>query len=325
MFTAFLRRLFGFDHREAYRGPDDRDWRRFVPQDVQRVPQTATARRRVVRSWISGTLVGTFFILLITLIWFALDSESSPANAVTIRFRTDGFLPDTVARRAVAPVGSEGARDVITIRQALEAEPQVLSAKVRRLGNGTIDIDLHERLAVGRLEIMQADGKPQLRLLGSDGVPFVGTGYPQQAIRNLPAVIDLPPEAHREGVKSGGLELAATFLAAARTGYPRLHREWESISLRDCFDGRVDISGASLRVHIRPSSQPLDRAALTEVVFSNAEWARELSLYAGLDIDKVLRRPGMTSPSYVLKLHIRNRSQPGSATIEPRLVPPSSR
>lgn len=325
MFAAFLRRLFGFDHREAYRGPDDRDWRRFVPQDVQRVPQTATGRRRVARSWLSGSLVGAFFILLIALVWFALDSEGGPANTVVIRFRTDGFLPDSVARRAVSPAGAEGAHDVATIRQALEAEPQVLSAKVRRLGNGTLDIDLHERLAVGRLEVIQADGKPQLRLLGSDGVPFVGVGYPQQAIRNLPAVIDLPPEVHREGPKSGALELAAAFLAAARTGYPRLHREWESVSLRDCFDGRADLSGASLRVRIRPASQPLDRAALTEVVFSNAEWARELSLYAGLDIDKVLRRPGMNAPSYVLKLHIRNRSQPGSATIEPRLVPPTSR
>lgn len=322
---AFLLRLLGLERRDAYRGPDDRDWRKLVAQDVQRVPVGATGRRRAARSWVSGAAVAGIFLVMIGVVWFALDTEASSDTGAMVRYRTDGFLPESFARQAVNPAGSIGARDVSAIRRALESEPQVLLAKVRRLGNGTIDIELRERLAVGRLEVVDATGKPQLRLLGSDGIPFVGVGYPTQAVRNLPAIIDLPADALREGSKSAGLELAATFLAAARTGYPRLHREWESVSLRDCFDGRADIPGASLRVRLRPSSQPADRPALTEVIFSNAEWARELSLLAGLGVDELLRRPGMNSPAYVLKLHIRNRSQPGSVTIEPRLVPTSSR
>lgn len=325
LFTAFLLRLLGLERRDAYRGPDDRDWRKFVPQDVQRVPGGATGRRRAARSWLSGGAVAGIFLLMVGVVWLALDTEASPGSAATVRYRTDGFLPESFARQAVHPPGELGGRDVSAIRRALENEPQVLLAKVRRLGNGTIDIELRERLAVGRLEVILPDGKPQLRLLGSDGVPFVGVGYPVQAVRNLPAVVDLPAEVLGEGAKSAGLELAASFLAAARTGYPRLHREWESVSLRDCFDGRADIPGASLRVRLRPSSQPADRPALTEVIFSNSEWARELSLFAGLGIDELLRRPGMHSPAYVLKLHIRNRSQPGSVTIEPRLVPASTR
>lgn len=320
---AFLLRLLGLERRDAYRGPDDRDWRKLVPQDVQRLPVGATGRRRAARSWVSGALVSGVFILMAGIVWFALDTEAAPA-AVTVRFRTDGFLPESFARQAAGPPGG-GNRDVAAIRQALEGEPQVLSAKVRRLGNGTIDIELHERLAVGRLEVPGPDGRPQLRLLGSDGVPFVGVGYPVQAVRNLPSVVDLPADALRDGARSGGLELAAAFLAAGRVGYPQLHRDWESVSLRDCFDGRADIPGASLRVRLRPSSQPADRPALTEVIFSNAEWSRELSLLAGLGVDELLRRPGMNSPAYVLKLHIRNRSQPGTVTLEPRLVPASSR
>lgn len=324
MLPSFLLRLLGLERRDAYRGPDDRDWRKLVPQDVQRLPAGATGRRRAARSWVSGTAVALLFLVMGGVVWFALDTEAS-ASAIPVRFRTDGFLPESFARQAVNPPGAGGARDVAAIRQALESDPQVLSAKVRRLGNGTIDIDLHERLAVGRLECLLPDGKSQLRLLGADGVPFVGTGYPLQAVRNLPAITDLPADALREGAKSGGLELAAGFLAAARSGYPQLHRDWESVSLRDCFDGRADIPGASLRVRIRPSSQPADRPALTEVVFSNAEWSRELALLAGLGLDGLLRRPGMSSPAYVLKLHIRNRSQPGSVTLEPRLVPASTR
>ena len=324
MLPAFLLRLLGLERRDAYRGPDDRDWRKLVPQDVQRLPAGVTGRRRAARSWVSGAVVGALFLLMGGLVWFALDTEAAPPS-VALRFRTDGFLPESFARQAVSPPGGTGSRDVAAIRQALESEPQVLSAKVRRLGNGSLDIELHERLAVGRLEVLQPDGKSQVRLLGADGVPFVGVGYPVQAMRNLPAVVDLPADALREGGKSAGLGLAAGFLAAARTGYPQLHRDWESVSLRDCFDGRADISGASLRVRIRPSSQPADRPALTEIIFSNAEWSRELSFLAGLGVDGLLRRPGMSSPAYVLKLHIRNRSQPGSVTLEPRLVPASSR
>lgn len=325
MLPAFILRLLGLERRDAYRGPDDRDWRRLVAQDVQRVPSGVTGRKRAARSWVSGALVAGLLILMGGLVWLALDTEAAPTAAAAVRFRTDGFLPESFARQAVNPPGASGSRDVAAIRQSLEAEPQVLSAKVRRLGNGLIEIELRERLAVGRIELVQPDGKPQLRLLGADGVPFVGVGYPAQAVRNLPAVIDLPPEALRDGARCAGLELAAGFLAAARVGYPRLHREWESVSLRDCFDGRADIPGASLRVRVRPSSQPPDRPALTEIIFSNAEWSRELALLAGLGVDELLRRPGMNSPAYVLKLHIRNRSQPGFATLEPRLVPASSR
>lgn len=324
MLPAFLLRLLGLERRDAYRGPDDRDWRKLVPQDVQRMPTSATGRRRVARSWVSGSAVTLLFLLMGGVVWFALDTEATP-SAVPVRFRTDGFLPESFARQAVNPAGLGGARDVGAIRRSLESEPQVLSAKVRRLGNGTIDIDLHERLAVGRLEVALPDGKSQLRLLGADGVPFVGAGYPIQAVRNLPAITDLPTDAAHGPGKSGSLELAAAFLAAARTGYPQLHREWESVSLRDCFDGRADIPGASLRVRIRPASQPADRPALVEIVFSNSEWSRELALLAGLGVESLMRRQGMNAPAYVLKMHIRNRSQPGSVTLEPRLVPASTR
>lgn len=324
MLAAFFRRLLGLERRDAYRGPDDRDWRKLVPQEVQRLPAGATGRRRAARSWVSGGVVTCLLGLMLAVVWIALDTEAAP-TAAEIRVRTDGFLPAGFAQQAARPAGEAGNRDVVAIRQALEANPQVLSAKVRRLGNGVLDIELAERLAVARLEYPMADGRSQLRLVGADGVMFVGAGYPAQAVRNLPAIVDLPAETIRDGAKSPGLELAAALLAAARTGYPRLHRDWESVSLRDCFDGRADIPGASLRVRLRPSSQPADRPALTEIVFSNAEWPRELALLAGLGLDELLRRPGLVAPAYVLKLHIRNRSQPGAVTLEPRLVPASTR
>ena len=121
-----------------------------------------------------------------------------------------------------------------------------------------------------------------------------------------------------------GVEIAAPFLYAARTGYPNLYKQWSAVSLRDCFGAQEDSPGSNLRITVRPGSQPLDRPSLVEIVFSTANWRNELSLLARINVDELLRRPGATAPAYVLKLSIQNRtsSQP---IPEPRLVPATPR
>jgi hypothetical protein len=321
-----FRRLLGLRTPDAFARADDRDWRKLIPQDVPRVPGGATGRRRAARSWFSAALVVILLAAMGGLLWVALDETPGPARAPVLRVRTDGWLPEEAVRALAFPPGGGAPRDVAAIRQAVETDPQVLGARVRRLADGTLEVELRERLAVARLERVAAPGAPpEVRLLGADGVPFAGAGYPLQAVRNLPLVTDLPAESLGGERRSAGLELAAAFLAAARAGHGQLHADWQAVSLRDALDGRTDIPGACLRVSVRPSSQPADRPALEEIVFSNAEWNRELAVLAGLRLDELLRRPGMTARAYVLKLHIRNRSQPGTVTLEPRLVPAASR
>ncbi len=324
MIPPFLRRLLGLRAEADHARADDRDWRKLIPQDVNTVPRGTMGRRRAARSWVQGAVVLSLLGLMAAVLWFALgDAPAGPAAKPALRVRTDGFLsPADVAPLAFPPSAGSGL-DVAALRQALEADPQVLAARVRRLADGSLDIELRERLAVARLETPAAP--PGWRMLGADGVPFAGRGYPVQAVRNLPAVVDLPEESEGGLRRSAGLELAAAFLSAARASYPALVADWQSLSLRDAFDGRADIPGATLRVTLRPASQPADRPALVEVVFSAKEWARELPVLAALGVDERLRAPGMTSPAYVLKLHIRNRSQPGTVTMEPRLVPAVSR
>jgi hypothetical protein len=309
---------------DAFARADDRDWRKLIPQDVPRVPAGATGRRRAARSWVSAAVIALLLAGMGALLWFALDESPAGLRAAAIRVRTDGWLPDEAVRALAFPPGENASRDVAAIRHAIESDPQVLGARVRRLADGSLEIELRERLAVARLEL-PAGAAPGVRLLGADGVPFAGSGYPAQAVRNLPLVTDLPAESAGGQRRSAGLELAAAFLAAARAGHGALHAEWQAVSLRDALDGRTDIPGACLRVLVRPASQPADRPALEEIVFSNAEWNRELGVLAGLRVDELLRRPGMGARAYVLKLHIRNRSQPGTVTMEPRLVPVTSR
>ena len=326
MIPPIVRRLFGMRTPDAFARADDRDWRKLIPQEVNRVPAGATGRRRAARSWFSGSAVALLLAGMGALLWLALDETPSRPAAASLRMRTDGWLSPAAVKLLAFPDGAPATRDVAAIRLSLEADPQVLGARVRRLSDGTLDIELRERLAVARLEVTTPPGAaPLVRLLGADGVPFAGAGYPAQAVRNLPLVTDIPPESQGGERRCAGLELVAAFLGAARAGYGQLHAEWQSVSLRDSFDGRTDIPGSSLRVLLRPSSQPADRPALEEIVFSNAEWSRELGMLASLRIDELLRRPGMNARAYILKLHIRNRSQPGIVTMEPRLVPAASR
>ena len=73
-------------------------------------------------------------------------------------------------------------------------------------------------------------------------------------------------------------------------------------------------------VVLRPGSQPADRPALAEIVFSTARWREEFGILKALDLESLLRRPDATAAAYVLKLNILNRTGPKPVP-EPRLVP----
>jgi hypothetical protein len=117
-----------------------------------------------------------------------------------------------------------------------------------------------------------------------------------------------------------GLEVVGPFLLTARQDHERHYRQWASVSLRDCFGAQDDAPGSNLNVTVRAASQPSDRPALVGIVFSTANWRQELAMLPRIDVDSLLRRPGVTSQSYVLKLSIRNRTY-NPPVPEPRLVP----
>ncbi|NBV38238.1 MAG: hypothetical protein EBS00_01510 [Verrucomicrobia bacterium] len=94
--------------------------------------------------------------------------------------------------------------------------------------------------------------------------------------------------------------------------------------MRDCFGAQEDSPGSNLRVTLRAQQQSPDRPLLTEIVFSTANWRNELILLSRLDIDNLLRRPGLTANAYLLKLSIQNRTS-ARPIPEPRLVPATSR
>jgi len=313
--------LFG-RRRDAFRGQADRDWRALVPQDVQRVPAGELGRKRVVRSKLP-TVVAAFFLgVLGALLWWAVDESTAAAPAAKLRYQTDGFLSADFVRKVVAAAPEGFARDVRSIKAELEADNQVVAADVRRRGDGTLEISLRERLAVAKIVSQPEKSAAMLvRLVAADGRTFAGVGYPEQAVRNLPEIQHFRATGTADDLLIDGIEVAAPFLLTVRTNYPQLYKQWSAVSLRDCFGAQEDSPGSNLRVTVRPGTQPLDRPALVEIVFSTANWRNELALLGRINVDELLRRPGTTSSAYVLKMSIQNRTHAASPVPEPRLVP----
>lgn len=320
---GFLDHLLG-RRRDAFRGPSDREWRTFIPQDVSRVPENEIGRKRAVRTRLPIVLSIVFFATLGGIIYLSLDENAPAVRSAGLRYKTNGFLPPDFVQRVVA-AGPEGAaRDVRSIKADLEADNQVAKATVRRNADGSLEVTLDERLAVARIPLSPVSGPMVIRLLSPEGHTFTGTGYPEQAVRNLPEIRDFRVTGSGDRMVLEGAEVVGPFLYSVHKNYPGYFRQWSAVSLRDCFGTQADASGSNLRVLLRPSSQPSDRPPLTEIVFSTGNWALELSLLTRINVDSLLRMPSATAPAYVLKLNIQNRTS-NPPVPEPRLVPAQTR
>jgi hypothetical protein len=318
-------RQFFSPRRDAFMGPADREWRQLIPQDVRRVPGDELGRKRAARSRLPLVLAVIFFTTLGGIVWVSIDDTTTVVvGNGSLRYKTDGFFPATDLQRLVAQGKDGAAKDVAVIKVELEADTQIASADVRRRGDGSLEIVLRERKAVAKIASLPGSGPMVVRLVSPEGVQFSGAGYPSEAIRNLPEIIDYRTSGSGDKVTIEGIEVAGPFLLAAQSAYPNQYREWSALSLRDCFGAQEDSPGSNLRVAVRRGSQPADRPVLTEIVFSTANWRNELAILARLDLDGLLRRPGSTAPAYVLKLSIQNRTS-ARPVPEPRLVPATPR
>jgi hypothetical protein len=317
-----FRRLFG-KRPETFPGPKDRDWRALVPQDVNRVPGDAIGRKRAVRSRLPVLLSVLFFAALGGLLWYVVDEGAGGGAAAggTLKFKTDGLLGVEYVRKVLDAHPEGAGRDVRSIKAELEKDNQVLVADVSRGLDGVLNVRLGERKAVARVVVTPATGPMIVRLMDPAGVTFAGTGYPPATVRGLPEIVNYRSTGSGDAMVIEGAEIAGPFLATAMgERYRAYYNQWAALSLADCFGEHEDAPGSSLRVVLRPGSQPADRPALVEIVFSTAKWREEFGILKALDLEALLRRPDATAAAYVLKLSIQNRTNPKPVP-EPRLVP----
>lgn len=322
LFTRLLR--FFSPRRDAFMGQADRDWRQLVPQDVRRLPSDDLGRKRAARSRLPLVLALLCFAVIGGAIWVSIDDNTMVVSNPAVRYKTDGFMPVTEVQRLIAQGPDGVGKDVASIKNELQAEPQIASADVRRRGDGSLEVLLRERKAVAKIANLPGAGPMVVRLISPEGVQFAGLGYPTEAVRNLPEIIDYRTLGSGDKITIEGIEIAGPFLLAAQSAYTKQYQQWATLSLRDCFGAQEDSPGSNLRVAVRRGAQPADRPVLTEIIFSTNNWRNELSILAKLDLEALLRRPGVTAPAYVLKLSIQNRTS-ARPVPEPRLVPASSR
>jgi hypothetical protein len=322
----FFQRIVRFfsPRRDAFLGPENRDWRKLIRQDVRRLPTDDLGRKRAARSRLPMVLALLFFGTLISIIFLSLGENPTAATNPVVTLKTDGFINLSAVQKVINSNAEGATRDVSSIKRDLEMDPQILSAGVRRKPDGSLEVTLQERVAVARIASIPAAGPMVLRLVSPEGVLFNGNGYPEQAIRNLPEIVDYRTSGSGDKTVVEGIEIAGPFLLLARTSYANHYKQWKTLSMRDCFGAQEDSPGSNLRVTLRTQQQPPDRPLLTEIVFSTANWRNELILLSRLDIDNLLRRPGLTANAYVLKLSIQNRTS-SRPIPEPRLVPVTSR
>ncbi|MCX6921069.1 MAG: hypothetical protein NTX20_07075 [Verrucomicrobia bacterium] len=316
---GFFDRFLG-KRRDAFMGPSDRDWRSLVPQEVNRVPEDDIGRKRAVRSRLPLVLSILFFVALGVVIYLSVDESVPVAAGRSFRYKTDGFLPAAFVQKVIS-AGFEGpAKNVRAIKADLETDNQVLAADVRRRADGTLEIVLRERVAVAKIASAPPTGPMVVRLVSPDGQTFAGTGYSEQTIRSLPEIQDFRSTGTGDQLAIEGIEVVGPFLLAARTSYERFYLQWASVSLRDCFGAQEDAPGSNLNVTVRTAAQPTDRPPLVGIIFSTANWRKELALLPRIRIDEYLRMPNATAQAYVLKLSIQNRTI-SPPVPEPRLVP----
>ncbi|NBV79912.1 MAG: hypothetical protein EBR62_08645, partial [Verrucomicrobia bacterium] len=182
------------------------------------------------------------------------------------------------------------------------------------------EISLRERKAVAKVASLPGSGAMVVRLVSPEGIQFSGVGYPSEAIRNLPEIVDYRTTGSGDKATIEGIEVAGPFLLAAQSAYPNQYKEWSALSLRDCFGAQEDSPGSNLRVTLRRGSQPADRPLLTEIVFSTANWRNELAP-ASPPKPTSSSFPSRTAPLRVLSLNPASCPPPLDDQIQAPSIP----
>lgn len=310
---------------------------RSLPQDVKLRGDTKSTKRRrkldALKLFAAAVLFGGCAVLFVW-VWRDMMREiSEPAEAapVALEFVNNGGVLDEAWCRARTNFDGVSLPNLSEMRRRLLSYPQVVDARVQRLANGKIRVELRERRPIARL--VDSDGNA--RLVAADGVIFPAETFPQtQAM--LPLLTDAKiVRAGEGGAEFDSVAGTATlfgFIELARTKYKQLFSEWDSISLKDFpTDAReLSLPWAALRVIPRATAHNPAKVQITEIVFSPAYFKEDLQLLAATEKDGRLESLLAESapaagtavgPRAYRILFITNRKTPGKEFREIRIIP----
>lgn len=218
-------------------------------------PQAKKRRQVKLLKFIAAVLILVGLIALVFWVSSVIKDREEPIQISTpsreieqVIFHTDGVLPDrwlgTVIQMGKGTTMME--IDIHSMKQALESEPQVISASVERVFPSSLKISIKERQPVLRIAVQGPGGQPLQRIVARDGTIYTGIGYPKGALASLPFV---EPYRHNDGRVRPlrGIEQVAELLDAARLKQPEFFRTWKVVSLKH-YSGNPSLAGEVIEV-----------------------------------------------------------------------------
>jgi cell division septal protein FtsQ len=264
-----------------------REWRDLHQDDFRRTTTTEVARRRKWRRiwrWVGFTSLALFFCFALVYASVHASKESGDLDPVTvvsrITLRTDGVLNDKWISRALdMKRGMDIDKlDVAAVRAKLLAIGQVKSAAVTLKMPGELVVELREQSPVMKARVQLSPGIVKTLLISREGVVYEGFNYPDGTLRALPWVEGLTIRKNPGGKDYApltGLEPVTNLLETARTGWPYLYRDWNSVSLAR-YKG-ADSQVSLLEVTTRSTPVPIVRIDLSLDAQAIVEYQTDIS------------------------------------------------
>lgn len=303
-----------------------KEWRA-LPQDVALSGDTKSGTRRlfgeILRKFSVVLLVGGIASLFVY-VWLDMMSGFSEEKSgpIAVAFESDGGMLDETWFRSWTEFDENSAPNLHHLRDRIMEYPQVSAARVMRLPDGNLRVDVRERCPVARL----VDKEGHVRLVATDGVIFPSETFPlQQSMLPILQDVRIAIDAKTGFERVPAMEKLTDFIETARTAYGKLFREWDTISLRDFPSDLRDIGHPWSLIYVVPkaSAQNPAHAKVVEYVFSASRFREDLKLLAAAREHKTwndaLGAPNRP-PAYRV-LFITNRKNPQKEFREIRLIP----
>jgi len=124
------------------------------------------------------------------------------------------------------------ALDLPKLRDRLLDHGQVRVAVLRRKFPDTLEVTLHERTPVARVQASDGDGLPKQLLVARDGVVYEGFNYDKQMLASLPWLDGVRLVRHYGKYEPiAGMTDVAALLSVTQLEAPHLYRGWLIVSL----------------------------------------------------------------------------------------------
>jgi len=264
-----------------------RSWKS-IQQNVPRgAPSRSRSPVRDLMVWAAAILFSVGLIFVSYLLLFEpenLFKAGGDEQIEEIVFETDGTLNKgwAVRRMDLPEEATLLQTDIFSLRESIEAHPQVAKCVIQRKFPSTLFIKIREHVPVLRLRVRDDAGQPDTLFVAEDGTIFPGLGRPDSETRRMPFLTGVKLIERPDGYAPvPGFRTVSSLIDTAKAGFPGVFREWRIVDL-SLYDPDPAASFSAIRVR---------STGVKEILFGTADFAAQLLRLK--DILTVTRRRGV--------------------------------